>query len=60
MAERIWTLEAKMQYPKKWIVMVNVDWDGTGRNRMVGEIYDIKDSREEALSLRVCGHTESA
>ncbi|MDR2167903.1 MAG: hypothetical protein LBE35_08670 [Clostridiales bacterium] len=52
MGERVWTQEVMMRYPKKWIVMVNVDWDGTGRNMLFGSIYAIKDTWDEAFDLK--------
>ena len=41
-----------MQYAKKFVVMVNLEWDLTdGLCKMVGEVYAVKDSEDEAYAL---------
>lgn len=46
MKERLWCSEVEMLYPRKWIVMVNCDWEP--HSRLYGEIYLITDDKEEA------------
>ncbi|MCL2015997.1 MAG: hypothetical protein FWG68_07085 [Defluviitaleaceae bacterium] len=50
MLERMWTLRASMKYPRKWIVMVNIDWgtDLQTQNKRMGDVYAVTDTPEEA------------
>ena len=51
MDERLWTSEVCHRFPKKWIVMVNLEWDATGRNKLVGFIHSVVDTWEEARTI---------
>jgi len=44
--ERLWSGDAKMKYPKKWMVMVNVIMESG--SKAIGDVYLITDSKEEA------------
>ncbi|MCL2387262.1 MAG: hypothetical protein FWC89_06890 [Defluviitaleaceae bacterium] len=45
--EKIWTSEAKMQYPKQWIVMVNLE-DDCQTNKVMGYVHVVTPSQKEA------------
>jgi hypothetical protein len=50
--ERVWTGDVRMEYPQKWIVMVNLGWDPTTTaSKMLGEVYAVMDSRDEAFEM---------
>ena len=44
--ERMWVGEAKMKYPKQWIVAVNLSWESN--NKMFGDILLVTSNEYEA------------
>jgi len=49
---KVWTGMVSSQYPNKRIVMTDVDWAEDGYNRLIGHIYDVYDTVEEAIKIR--------
>ena len=47
--EKIWTSEAAMKYPEKWIVMVNLEESKEIRKAM-GEVYFVTSDQREAYA----------
>ena len=47
--ERLWYGEAKMKYPKQWIVMVNIE-DEPNTNKTFGDIILITPDKKEAYA----------
>ncbi|MCL2087687.1 MAG: hypothetical protein FWH05_08870 [Oscillospiraceae bacterium] len=50
--ERLWYGEAKMKYPKKWIVMVNIE-DEPKTNKGYGDIYLVTPNKKEAYDKAI-------
>jgi len=48
--ERVWMGEARMSYPKQWIIAVNAEMEKY--NKLCAEVYKVVDTLDEALSLR--------
>ena len=46
--ERMWFGEAKMKYPKQWIVMVNISYEP--KNKPFGDIYLVTPDKNEAYA----------
>ena len=44
--ERMWVGEAKMKYPKQWLVVVNLSWEPN--NKMFGDILLVTPNEDEA------------
>ena len=51
MSEKIWLQEVMMMYPKKFIVMANIEYDKSGTNTSIGEIVAVEDTFENALVI---------
>lgn len=47
--ERLWYGEAKMKYPKQWVVMVNIE-DEPITNKTIGDIYLVTPNKKEAYA----------
>ena len=47
--ERLWYGEAKMKYPKQWIVMVNME-DEPKTNKAYGDVYLVTPNKKEAYA----------
>jgi hypothetical protein len=55
--ERLWYGEAKMKYPKQWIVMVNME-DEPKTNKSFGDIFLVTSDKKEAYSkVKALGNT---
>ena len=59
--EKIWTAEASMQYPKQWVVLVDIENDRK-THKVMGVVHlvtpDKKEAYEKAKSLKgVMGKT---
>ena len=50
--ERMWSSEAKMKYPKQWILMVNIT-DEPITNKTFGDVYLITPDREDAYAKAI-------
>jgi len=50
--DRVWVSEVTMAFPRKFIIFLNTDWAKDGSGKMMGDFYDVKDTREEALELK--------
>ena len=50
--ERMWSSEAKMKYPKQWILMVNIADEPT-TNKTFGDVYLITPDREDAYAKAI-------
>ena len=50
--ERLWYGEAKMKYPKQWIVMVNME-DEPKTNKAYGDIYLVTPNEDEAYEKAI-------
>jgi hypothetical protein len=46
--ERMWVAEAKMKYPKQWLVAVNLVWEPN--NKVIGDIFLVTPDEDEARS----------
>ena len=44
--ERMWLGEARLKYPKQWIVAVNITWGE--KNKLYGDIYLVTSDKNEA------------
>lgn len=49
--EKVWTEEIKMQHPKKWILMTHLEYDGSGKNVLIGYVHVVCDAWEEAFEI---------
>jgi len=49
--ERMFFGDAVMKYPKQWIVLVNVAWEGPKKSRVCGDLYMVTPDRNEALAV---------
>lgn len=47
--ERLWYGEAKMKYPKQWIVLVNME-DEPKTNKAFGDVYLVTKDKKEAYA----------
>jgi hypothetical protein len=47
--ERLWYGDAKMKYPKQWIVMVNIE-DEPKTNKAFGDIFLVTANADEAYA----------
>jgi hypothetical protein len=45
-----WTQEIMMEYPKKWVVVVNIIYNESDRKNM-GEVYRVVDTEDEAYDV---------
>ena len=45
--EKIWCGEARMKYPKQWLVMVNLE-DEPKTNKVIGDVYLVTPNKDEA------------
>ena len=52
MSEKIWVEEVAMMYPKKYIVMANIEYDKSGTNRSIGEVVVVEDTFKKALAIK--------
>ena len=44
--ERLWVGEAKIKYPKQWLVAVNLSWESD--NKVFGDIFLVTPNEDEA------------
>ena len=49
--ERMWTEDAKMKYPKQWIVLVNANREKG--NKVVGDVFLVTDDVDEAYDKAI-------
>jgi hypothetical protein len=55
--ERLWSEEAKMKYPKQWIVMANLE-DELNPYKTYGDVYLVTPSKDEAYaSAKLLGNS---
>ena len=50
--ERMWSGDAKMKYPKQWVVMVNIA-DEKKTNKAIGDVYLVTSDKKEAYSVAI-------
>ena len=46
--ERMWLGEARMKYPKQWIVLVNIAYDSG--NKSFGDVYLVTSDKQKAYT----------
>jgi hypothetical protein len=46
--ERLWLGEARMKYPKQWIVLVNIAYDSG--NKSFGDVYLVTSDKKKAYA----------
>ena len=49
--ERLWLADARLKYPMKWIVAVNISWGE--KNKLFGDIYLVTSDKHEAYNTAV-------
>ena len=50
--ERVWYGEAKMKYPKQWIILVNME-DEPKTNKTFGDVYLVTPDEDEAYDKAI-------
>ncbi|MCL2019756.1 MAG: hypothetical protein FWG70_08360 [Oscillospiraceae bacterium] len=50
--ERLWYGEAKMKFPKQWIVLVNME-DEPKTNKAYGDVYLVTTDEDEAYATAI-------
>jgi hypothetical protein len=46
--ERLWLGDARLKYPKQWIVATNLNWEA--KNKVYGDIFLVTADKDEAYA----------
>jgi len=50
--ERMWSGDARMKYPKQWVVMVNIE-DEPETNKGIGDVFLVTSNKKEAYDKAI-------